>query len=265
MSIGRLLGSDPTTKPPYLDTIQDRITTERGNRNVAVLSDFDNTLSMGGGVTPKVAEAAKDLHLVVATARLATSTRLPSFWEKGLVRPDVPIVVENGGSLAFKDKDGVRFVDVVEPHVPDKLAGVFEKLQGNRKELGVEAHTTIKLGRTLIDLVGISDPYGLASRMDALIDDPSVRTVFTGSTLTVQDQSVSKPGGFLKYLDTAGLDRSNLYVVGMGDAPNDRETFDHADLSLAFHEDVAPLADIHVTEGAFDAPDVLRAIHRAAK
>ena len=53
--------------------------------------------------------------------------------------------------------------------------------------------------------------------------------------------------------------------MGMGDAQNDHEIFEEANLKLAFHEAVAHLADIHVTEGAFGAPAVLRAISSVAK
>ena len=101
-------------------------------------------------------------------------------------------MIENGGSLAFKDQDGMRFIDVVKQDVPGKLADIYEKLQGNRKDLGVDAYTEIKLGRTIVDLTGITDPSSLASRIDELIGDPSVRTVNAGGTITVQDQGVNK-------------------------------------------------------------------------
>jgi hydroxymethylpyrimidine pyrophosphatase-like HAD family hydrolase len=255
--------SVPGVSPGYLQSIENRIAAERGGRDIMVLSDYDNTLVLGSAITGEVADAAKGLHLVVATARLATNRRLSSFWEKGLVRPNVPIIVENGGSLAFQDKNGLRFVDVVDPDVPAKLAAAYETLESNRKQLGLDFGTEIKLGRTMVDLIGMRCPDGLAElagRIENLVADPSIRAVDTGSTITIQDRSVHKPGGFMAYLDIAGIDRGNIYEVGMGDAPNDAEVLAHADLSLAFHERVALLADIHVTDGAAAAPAVLRAI-----
>lgn len=269
-----------------LDTAEIREDTsmfaEASSRELVVLSDFDHTLcdtytfdATTNNHQPLISEelvaAAGCHHLIVATGRRANHPSLPSLWDAGLVHPDLPVIAENGGTLAFHYDEGPGFLDLVDTADLSLLNKVQEDIANEVISVPEGQRLAFKVGRTMLlariqDKDGVCEPHHqawLQEQVQPLL--PSrLRAVDTRGSVTIQHRDVDKRSGFQTYLELCGIKRSDIFVVGMGDGPNDKEIFEEADLRIGFSSAVRDLVDIDVPAGPQAAPKILAALQVSA-
>ena len=99
---------------------------------------------------------------------------------------------------------------------------------------------------------GVGDPtlYGeLAQLLSERFDLTDLDLVSSNNSLSIQPRGINKGVAFLQALALEGIIRSSIFIVGLGDAPNDKELFEQADLRIGVRKEAEPLADIIVNEG----------------
>lgn len=241
-----------------------------GNRQLIVLSDYDHTL-VSRKATPELIDEAGQVDLIIATGRRDKSSALPKFWNTGLLRPGQPAIIENGGAIAYANPTDPTeivyesLVDDMRPELTRVGQQIFDDFEAMR--LDPAKGLTVTLGRTML-LLDLFGQYGikpeefaeLATMVEPYVMHPDLKVVDTRNSVTIQHRIASKGHGFDAYLQRRGLERKNVFVVGMGDGPNDAEIFSSADVRLGFSPAVENLVDISVPEGSAASAGVLRAI-----
>jgi hydroxymethylpyrimidine pyrophosphatase-like HAD family hydrolase len=250
------------------------------DREPMVLSDFDYTLCHTYGfdpttnnhlpiISPELVDAAQAHHIVIATGRRANHPSLPLLWESGLVDMHTPVITENGGTLTFYGPNGhLNHTDIVEPEVQERVFASRELILENVGELPEGQRLIFKLGRTMLvsrlqDCEGVIEPCHqrwLAERIRDILPSDLIQVVDTRASVTIQGATIDKGVGFLRYLSMEGIDRREVYVVGLVDGENDRGIIREANFCFGFSDVVRPMVDVDVKEGAAAAPKVLRTI-----
>lgn len=244
-----------------------------------ILSDFDYTLCYEYAfdphsnnhlpqIEPQVAEAAQSHHLVIATGRRAEHPFIPCMWKSGLIEPNRPVITENGGCLVYAlDCGGVQFVDLVDnEHLP-LLEKTRQLVAEQVTDIPSDHRLAFKMGRTML-LARIQDKAGncppeqqaLLAEQIQQIAPAELSVSDTRASVTVQHADTSKGKAFEYYLALCGLRRSDVFVVGMGDAPNDKSIFDISDVRIGFSEAVRHMVDMSIPDGARAAALVLRSL-----
>jgi hydroxymethylpyrimidine pyrophosphatase-like HAD family hydrolase len=73
--------------------------------------------------------------------------------------------------------------------------------------------------------------------------------VSSNSSLSIQPKGINKGSAFLQALTLMDLNRNGLFVIGLGDALNDKEIFEQSDLGIAVRKGAKADADLTVDEG----------------
>lgn len=255
-----------------------------GDRDIIVLSDFDKTLCDDytfdaasnnhlAVIDPAVVNAAQSQNLVVATSRRVSNPTVPLLWSSRLVHPRTPVIVEDGGCILFQTPGGgVETIDLVEPRDVEMLGYMGHLISESVTAAAPDSRLTLKMGRTML-LARLQDRHGdtspernreLARTIQGILPESPLQVVDTRASVTVQHRDVNKGRAFRSLLDMMGVERDSVYVVGLGDGPNDREIFEEADLSLGFSPAVSELVDIDIPTGHRAAADVLDIIGSSA-
>lgn len=253
---------------------------QEGARHAVVLSDFDYTLchkyvfdsdtnDHQPFIEPDVIDAARGLHLVIATGRRANSQSLKTIWREGLIPEDRPIIAENGGVLVYYREDRLKFLDLIHPYIVNHIVGVKDALTeqaGDIEQPGEEL--VVKLGRTML-IARLQDKHGetteeaqhrLASSIQPLLTSPDLRIVDNRVSLGIQHHSVNKAAAFARYLRIKSVPQEGTVVIGMGDGENDREIFRVADVSVGLSPIVGSIVDLELVEGPESARQVLQKV-----
>jgi hydroxymethylpyrimidine pyrophosphatase-like HAD family hydrolase len=256
-----------------------------GDREVVILSDFDYTLcdeyvfdpqtnNHLAVIEPGVVEAAKPHHMVVATSRRATNPTVSLLWQSGLVQPNRPAIIENGGAIISQNAGSLACLDLVDPGQLEQLHAMPELAAEAMPDIPSGQELIFKMGRTMLvarlqDEAGISLPHHqrwLAEQLRDIVPSSSpLQVVDTRASVTIQHRDVNKGTAFLKYLELEDIPRDSIYVIGLGDGENDAEIFDEADLSLGFSDAVSSIVDIDIPHGPRAIPHVLGIIQSASR
>lgn len=249
-----------------------------GNRARMVLSDFDHTLcdeyildpstsDHHAQIDPVIIEAARSHRLIVATGRRAKNPTVPLLWRSGLVAPEMPAIVENGGSLVFHHNGNLIGVDLIQPQELAQLQAIPELIPRVLPPLPKGQQLVVKTGRTMV-VVSLRDGQGVAlphhqawltGHLQEVLPAP-LRVIDTRVSAIVQHRAVNKGEAFRRYLALVGIPRGSVYVVGMGDGENDEAIFAEADLRLGFSEAVTSMVDISIPEGPRAVQHVLKLV-----
>lgn len=242
-----------------------------------VLSDFDGTLcdtytydkktnNHMPSLRSDVVAAAAAHTLIVATARRAMHPAIPAMWESGLVNPAVPIISENGGVLHLLDENNQHQKIQIAPKNSKEKIVEWINVAKVQERLGYAGLTlALKYGDTMVimryqdeDGESVRDDQGvLLSQLEEL-DPPSwLSLVPSGESVCLQDKSVNKAEGFRAALEYLNIKRSEVHVIGIGDAPNDRAIFEESDESVGVNSAVHPYVNVQRTGGVDATLDVL--------
>lgn len=253
-------------------------TTGRRGLPAVILSDFDLTLCDTFGFDPAtnnhepqldqtVIDAAQGNTLVVATARRANHPWLPELWNSGLVAPRMPVITENGGVINVPDgKGSFDHINLVPKNKIDMMQEWIEDAAGQLHRIPRNQRFIKKLGMTSI-IARLQDESGnstvdhqqilLKDLQDIGIPD-GIEVSRTGRSLSIQSEGVNKASGFREVLNLAGVDRRDITVIGIGDAPNDAAIFKEADLSIGVDRRVKNMVNIAMNRGVESTKLVLK-------
>lgn len=245
-----------------------------------IASDFDGTLcdtysydALTNNHLPiirdDIIEAASGSRLIIATARRATHPAIRYLWECGLVHPSMPVISENGGVIHILDRGVERRVVLAPDHSRDRiikwLDGVKDQLNHSHKG----RHLSLKHGETIV-IARYQTSNGKVTRADQLLllkrlrqlNPPSwLSIVQSGESVCIQHASVNKGLALREALKLLGIERSDAYVISLGDAQNDRSLLEEADLSIGVHQSMRPHATHTYTNGVDSALRVLKDHH----
>lgn len=249
------------------------------NRPNIVLSDLDGTLcdtyesinpetgDRHHRLDPEILAQSAEVPIIVATQRRAKHACLPELWQKGLVHPGLPIIAENGGVIVLRKPDDSVGFDRIVP------AGTFQKA---RDWLDTAQHEALELPRGMELITKPGDTMVIARVQDELRESrpedqqmlleqlqsvalPSdLVIVSSGDSLCIQHESVDKGRGLHAALGWLGLDRPDIFVVGLGNGLNDAAIFSEADLSIGVSPEVGHMVDIAMNRGPKSSTTVLR-------
>jgi HAD superfamily hydrolase (TIGR01484 family) len=246
---------------------------------IVVLSDFDLTLCNQFSfdsitndhwpeLSPELIAAAQNVDLIVATGRRAENPAVAHLWQCGLIPTEKSIITENGGVLVSNHQSGLIFEALVPSdrlHLLDELP---DHLQNNLTNLPGDLQLVFKKGCTFLvtrlqDQDGKVDPINqqlLAEQIRELPISKLLQVVDTRASVTLQDHAVNKGSAFRALLSRQGIDRKDIFVVGMGDGENDAGIFAEADLRLGFSDTVSSIVDITIPGGADVTSTILKAL-----
>ena len=249
------------------------------DRQVMFLSDFDYTLCRNYGfdvatnnripiLEQELIDAANYHTLAIATARRANNPMTPLFWNSGLLAPDAPLIAENGGVLVTQHNGQLHYDDIIDADVSDGLKLAAEQLEHAKLDLPTNRQLIVKLGRTMLVArtqtanmhVSKSEQQDLAKQLILALDVPNFVVVDNGGSVTVQHKNINKATGFQFYLKNQGIDQHAVYVVGLGDAPNDQQIFEQAHTSIGFSKIVKALVDFNIDTQLVTATDIFEGV-----
>lgn len=252
-----------------------------GDRTPVWLSDFDKTLcdtyvydettnNHLAVIDPATVSAAAMHHLVVATSRRLSNPTVPLFWQSGLLPASQAAILENGGVIARPNSDGrLDYIDLVPSTDLEDLQNIPAIARDKLEHLPEGQRLVFKTGRTLL-LARLQDCNGnmlpehqswLAEQLAELVP-ASLHAMDTRASVVIQPAAVGKDTAFEAYLDLANIRREDIFVIGMGDGPNDAGIFATADVSLGFSEAVRHMVDIDVPGGVRAVPFLFDAVRK---
>lgn len=120
------------------------------------------------------------------------------------------------------------------------------------RELLIKSSRIATIEMRIQHMSGVGDPSlyeELAQMLVGRFDLSNLDLVSSNNSLSVQPRGINKGTAFLQALAAMGIERSSLFVIGLGDAPNDREIFEQADLGFAVRKGAKAHADLVVDEG----------------
>lgn len=251
---------------------------------IMVLSDFDYTLcnnfqfnSLTNDHQPSVGEEliaiAKTHDLTIATGRRADNPAISWLWESGLISDSQTVIAENGGVFVTHSRAGLETEILIQNDDQESLQDTKTLITENLTRLPTGQKLIFKQGKTFL-VVRLQDEKGvihpdnqswLAQAIRQLSLEKQLQVVNTRVSVTIQNKNVNKGTAFSKLLARRNVQRSDVFVVGMGDGHNDAEIFAQSDLRLGFSEEVKHLVDIVIPDGASAATQVLTAILRSRR
>lgn len=267
--------------------IQERL--RRNSKSVFILSDLDDTLCGEHVFIPTVEEHipvfSKEFRhevlqhtLIVATGRLTKEKTIPLLWQTGIVHPCIPIITENGGAVIFPTTKEVRVLTKEFEGTTLLLERLIVELEKHLLPmLPTDQQLVTKLGSSIAVLrlqnnQGVGQPQFQAWLCQKIKDAPfvlnssqlldfSIRN--TRSSVTIQHKDTSKGKAFEVTLKEMGISRSDIFVIGMGDAENDKEIFESADLSIGMSEQVRSMSEFCIPNGSNTIVQTLKLIRTA--
>lgn len=236
--------------------------------DTAVLSDFDETMcsSYGYDVTSKthwpnidrqiLSEARRmQSPLFIATSRSSNESVVRTACASLVAHRDLPIICENGAVLFFpaKGEEIVLATDEQMQQIDEIKGNIFQVgYYFRNRELLIKNNRIATIEMRIQHMSGVGDPtlYGeLAQMLLRRLDLTNLDLVSSNNSLSIQPRGINKGTAFLQALVMMGLERSSLFVIGLGDAPNDREIFEQADLGIGVRKGAKAHADLVVDEG----------------
>lgn len=242
-----------------------------------IASDFDGTLcdtyrydALTNNHLPiirdDIIEAASGSRLIVATARRAVHPAIRYLWECGLVHPSMPVISENGGVIHLLERGEERRVILAPDHSRDRIITWIDSVKDQLDHSPKGRHLSLKHGETMV-IARYQTSSGKVTRADQLLLLKQLRQlapptwlsiVQSGESVCIQHSSVNKGVALRQALKLIGIERSDAYVISLGDAQNDRSLLEEADLSIGVHQSMRPHANHTYTNGVDSALRVLQ-------
>ena len=173
-----------------------------------------------------------------------------------------PVVCENGAIIFFPNdtsKKTISFLSEDQRKEFNKLQDRVSKIRLKSIFAASEVEVLMRNHRmTSIDFriqhkitkVGIPDLYGeLSTFIESQFDLDSFSVVSSLNSLSIQLKNINKLVGVKKAIELLGLKRNEIFLIGMGDAPNDKELLEGADLSIAVREGASQYAKLFINQG----------------
>lgn len=130
------------------------------------------------------------------------------------------------------------------------------------KELVIKENRRATVELRVQSRLGIGDPTAYTNLVDILLqsklDLEGLRFVSSSSSLSIQAKDINKGNAFLRALKLLDIDRKDVFVIGLGDAENDQEIFQEADLGIAVRNPASHMADLFIDGGDKTALQIMR-------
>lgn len=282
-----------------IDLIKDVLSLKLRRRSsgkpIQVISDFDETQCSAyvfskrwNTHVPKIrtdlSQEAKSLvnPMCIATARTSAEPVSWLMWHKLSCSP-MPLVAENGAVLVWPSAK-VREQPIVEILATDEQVRTMSDIQqelltGKIGDLRVpDGHEVVlRPGRVATVEVraqeirskrGTPDDYiAITCQLEEMFANifPFIEIVSSGSSLGIQPKGVSKEVGIRTALARAGVNTTDVFLVGIGDNKNDAPLFDfisqNGGLSIGVRQETEGLADFIFNSGDEATLQVLKTIN----
>lgn len=210
-----------------------------------VLSDFDGTLcdeylfdettnNHLPVIRPEVIRQAAEHTLIIATARRASHPAIEHMWASGLVNESMPIISENGGVIQFSRSAGGRRIQLAPADSVERIATWLKRAMRRIDTTPTGVTLRLKRGDTMViaryqtedGLVRRDDQQLLHAKLMKLRPPKDIALTLSGESVCIQHQSVNKAIAFRHALRLLEIERSKMFVIGIGDALNDRALFE---------------------------------------
>lgn len=241
------------------------------DRPLLVASDFDETLcntyiydpvtqnhipQLNPDLVSLVTE--KKIPLIIVTGRTAS--------EAGMQQSIIPfiesvggmIVCENGGVIINAQGEEIVVATPEEQEDLQQMKAILSTfdLQMHFPDLEVHIRTSRKslIEVRIQDEKGKGDPapHALAEQILNTLIQPlglSLQAVSSNYSVSIQPKSISKARGLHAALKQYGIDRDDIFVIAMGDGPNDKELLQDADIGIAVGTPAKDFANVLVQGG----------------
>lgn len=247
-----------------------------------IFSDFDNTLCDHYTFDPQtnnhlplinqeISRLAKTTNLLIATARFADDPAIAVIAQK-LFRSDgwfnQPVICENGGVIFFPATGKKQIL--APTNFLDDIRGLQDKFN-TQPPLSIPGQSLFtKPGETVLwlrmqDQSGNGKPeihQQLAWAIKEKIDRGKFQVTSGGSSVIIQSPETSKKLAFLTLLNHFSIDRSRIFVIGLGDAPNDEPIFQASDFAIGVKSQTFGYVNEVCPFGKQTALEVLKVINQ---
>lgn len=225
-------------------------------RPIQVVSDFDETQSSTyvfsnkwNTHVPKIrTDLFQEAQLLVnpmclATARTSSEPVSWVMWHK-LSRLPMPLVAENGAVLVWPSirmtqpaqteilapREQTEIMRRIQKDLQTGLIGELEVPKGHEVVLRPNRIATVEIrAQDASTKKGAPDDYiALTKQLQDLFPEAmsQIEIVSSGSSLGIQPIGVSKESGIRAALSRSGVEKNDVFLVGMGDNNNDKPLFD---------------------------------------
>lgn len=269
-----------------LFTLTERI--NLSHKPVLVISDLDGTLADTHFYdhdlnvhTPIInSDLALDtcrlsVPLLVATGRPDNDPTVKQVW-KQLSRPPMPIIGENGGVIidpsdnsiipAINSKELIALTETLS-NLPDIVSllhqrlivpNIHEILIDNTRKTSIEIRIQDKISKVGSPLIHQESANFLRKN---IISNHLV-IVCSDSSVSIHPLSISKGNAVHHVISSLALDRSELFIVALGDADNDRSLFEMADIGIGVGMSTIGKSEITCLGGEKTSREVIKAISK---
>jgi len=253
-------------------------------KRLVVLTDFDETVcskyiySQDEGINrpiirEDVAGEVKKAgsRMILATSR---STREPVMNLEILNmigETSLPIICENGAVIIRWIGKGWSERLVVEPDEVGEINKIAELIEGARDLVDKEMEVKIKKNKAATVELRVHDREGrgvgayydkIAQWVLEQVDSSKVDVCSSGSSISFQPKNTSKGRAFEKLCQLEGWNREEMFVVGIGDAANDKGIFEVADLSVGVRPATKKVAEFMIDGGDETFIRVIKTVNR---
>lgn len=245
------------------------------NKIVVVGSDFDETICSNyiydkesSSHLPVLSTDLLDLTqktsipIIIATAR---SPQDFAFWritKRLLGGRNLPVVCENGSLIFFPNDSFKKPISLLSEGQNKELKRLQKQLpnlhlndhfSNQGAEVLIRNHRMTSIDFRIQNIktkVGMPDLHeDLENFINSQFNLDGFIAVSSLNSLSVQPKNSNKLNGVVKALETINLERKEIFLIGMGDAPNDKELLEGADLGIAVRSGASKNADIFVDAG----------------
>lgn len=248
--------------------------------DVAMLSDFDETLCSSydydaaskthwPNINRHILTEARRIKspLFIATSRSSREPVVQTACASLVIHRGLPIICENGAVLFFpaRGEEIVLATDEQRQQVDEIKKNIFGVSSNfKNRELLIKNKRIATIEMRIQHMSGVGDPSlyeDLVQMLSERFDLSNLDLVISNNSLSIQPRGINKGTAFLHALSVMGFKRSSLFVVGLGDAPNDREIFEQSDLGIGVRNEAGQFSDIIVNEGDKVTLAVIKAVY----
>lgn len=245
---------------------------------VVVLSDFDETLCSTYTYDPETKTHWPEMNqhlldqiqrmtspIIIATSRAADEMVITTKVSQLVAGKNLPILCENGGVLYFPDS-GNTLVLTTDQQIAqlDDLRKLIATMRVTpelaQRELIFRTQRLATIEVRIQDKSGVGTPQfypELERLVKEQFDTSALDFVSSNNSMSIHAKGINKRSGFQEALKHMGLRREAIFVIGLGDAVNDKPIFEEADLGIAVRPTAQGLSDIFVDGGDQVALSVL--------
>lgn len=200
--------------------------------------------------------------LLISTAR---TPKEEEFWQISKVLlggKNNPVICENGTLIYFPNDVSKKTISLLTDEQNDELQRLKAEvptiyLSNTFSNRGAEVLirsnrlTSIDFRIQNIDTKqGMPELYyDLLNFIEEQFDLDGFVPVSSHNSLSIQPKSCNKLTGIEKVLELMQIPRENIFLIGLGDAENDKELLEGSNLGIAVRKDAAEYADICVDMG----------------